>query len=465
MKENVTLPIGSISIVEKIEKDFGLVSGIFDGISGRSKEFKGIVKLLLVNRIEDAVSVHQILPTSSIERFELLGMKKAPSERSIYRCIEKVGRTFPAILDRYQRIIERQGLVDDNQIADFSSSYFEGEKAQIAEFGYSRDHRPDKKQVTWGISTGINGIPTALTIQKGNVQDKAHMREMLTVCTKILDEGSLIMFDCGGNSPWVKDYIVKNGFNYTTLRAKKVKTYKRQITGFEKGCKRFELNGKEYLAIKKKSEKREGEFIYAFFSKDLCEDQLRKKESKFRKKIEYGDQLAKKAGKRKAIEKMPSSSGWVCIYPEIQKTLHAIGNPYINGIEGFFILESSIDEEPEKILALYKQRDVAEKFIRSMKEGGELRPIRHWNKYAIIGTLFICFLASAIINLTEKFSTIPLVKNFKLLKTYLKNLTLTIIYPKNAFRIRVLCNFLPEIRAILGDFPLRYADKNLDLRW
>jgi len=34
--------------------------------------------------------------------------------------------------------------------------------------------------------------------------------------------------------------------------------------------------------------------------------------------------------------------------------------PKINGLEGFFILESSLDIEPERALALYKDKDKAE---------------------------------------------------------------------------------------------------------
>src|SRR3989338_8152477 len=48
-------------------------------------------------------------------------------------------------------------------------------------------------------------------------------------------------------------------------------------------------------------------------------------------------------------------------------------NPYITGLEGFFILESSVNELSEKILRLYKERDKAEKLIRDMKEGTDLR--------------------------------------------------------------------------------------------
>ncbi len=36
------------------------------------------------------------------------------------------------------------------------------------------------------ILTGINGVPTAIEIQKGNVQDKKHIREMLKLVSKVI---------------------------------------------------------------------------------------------------------------------------------------------------------------------------------------------------------------------------------------------------------------------------------------
>ena len=126
-------------------------------------------------------------------------------------------------------------------------------------------------------------------------------------------------------------------------------------------------------------------------------------------------------------------------------------------------MESSVDESSEKMLITYKKKDVAEKLIRSMKEGGNLGPIRHWTTNAIIGTLFICFLVSAIINLTLKLCKNPLVKNFWLLKKYLKNLTLTIVYPGNMRRILVLSNISPEIASIIGEFLRKYNRNALPL--
>ena len=56
-------------------------------------------------------------------------------------------------------------------------------------------------------------------------------------------------------------------------------------------------------------------------------------------------------------------------------------------------------------------------------------------------------------------------KNVKLLKKYLNNLTLTVVYPKNAFSFRILSNISQEVLGILGDFVYRYEDKSLKLRW
>jgi len=55
--------------------------------------------------------------------------------------------------------------------------------------------------------------------------------------------------------------------------------------------------------------------------------------------------------------------------------------------------------------------------------------------------------------------------NLKLLKKYLNNLTLTIVYPENRFKFQIISNISPEIQNILGDFIDKYQDKNLNLRF
>ena len=69
--------------------------------------------------------------------------------------------------------------------------------------------------------------------------------------------------------------------NYLTLKAKKVGTYKKYILEFKDAKKeKIKVSEKEYLCTKVTSQRKK-EFLYVFFSKALCEDQLRKKREKF----------------------------------------------------------------------------------------------------------------------------------------------------------------------------------------
>ena len=389
-----------------------------------------------------------MLNTYPAEVLEQLGVKEAPSERTLYRTLERGGKCFPVLLDRYQQFIKENGLVDKNQILDFSSASLEGEKAELAEYGYSRAKRPDLKQINFGGSTGINSIPTALTIQKGNLQDKKHMREMLKVIPEVIPENSLLIFDAGANTKRNKQKIRGLGYHYLTLRPKKGGTYKRYLSFFDaelgKGnAKSVELNSRHYTCVKKHEE--DESVSYVFFSPELYKTQLQIKEKKFERQKEKGNKILRK---RRPF-RLPSAKGWVGLIPQLQRVIFTMDNPYLNGVEGFFILESSVDEDPEKILKLYKERDKAEKFFRAMKEGLELGPIRHWNKWSIIGIFFLSFLANTLINLSLLKNKSPPVKNVKLLKKFLINLSLTVVYPPDAFRFTVLSNVSPQILEIL----------------
>ncbi len=462
--KNSSIPLGGIVLIDKVEKRFSVFSELFSDLGGKAKNFTGCVKLHVYNKLTHSVSTHQIPETCSDEVAHYLGLKEMPAERSIYRTLDRIGRYLPILLERHQNLIEKHELVDSNQIVDFSSTYMEGQKAHLGNFGYSRDHRPGKLQINFGIATGINGIPSALTIQKGNMQDKKHMGVMLRIIPKVMPENSLLIFDTGANTIENKKRIRTLDFHYLTLKTKQVNTYEKNIMCFMAGmkeAKHFKVKERHYSCVKRNDS---GEILYIFFCPELYETQIKLKERKFERQKKKGNDTLKK----RKTERFPSDKGWVELIPHVQKTLCTLDNPYINGTEGFFILESSVDAEPQKILELYKERDKAEKFIRALKEGIELRPVRHWSKWAIIGIFFVSFLTNFLINLTHFLSKKPLisgVKNVKLLKKFLINLTLTVVYPKNSFRFTVLSNVSPQILSVFGDFVWRYGDKSLDLRW
>ena len=243
-----------------------------------------------------------MLETYPEEVFDLLGFKEDPSERSLYRTVEVVGKCFPLLLERYQLILQEHGLIDKDQIFDITSTYFEGDKAGLAEHGYSRDHRPDRKQVTIGIATGINEVPSC-AVQRGNVQDKRHFNYLLNVARRVLEKGSLLIFDAGANSRANKRRVLEAGFNYLTLKPKKVKTYRRYVEKFWRSQpEKLELNGRTYYCLKLREG---GEWLYIYFSPDLLRDQLRRKQARFERQKQKGNKLAKKARKRGAVERLP----------------------------------------------------------------------------------------------------------------------------------------------------------------
>ena len=179
MKRSVTFSIGNVALIDKVNEKYQLFNKLFDNLGTKAKNIKQSAKLLSYNRLGDCVSINQLTSIYPEELFKQLGYKKVPADRSIYRDLDRIGIRVPFIHGRYQEMIKKNGLVSEKQFMDFSSSYFEGHKSKLGELGYSRDHEPGKEQITFGVSIGINNIPTALTIQKGNVQDKKHFKFML----------------------------------------------------------------------------------------------------------------------------------------------------------------------------------------------------------------------------------------------------------------------------------------------
>ncbi len=218
------------------------------------------------------------------------------------------------------------------------------------------------------------------------------------------------------------------------------------------------INGIKYKCVKVKDEN----VKYIFHSKNLYKKLRKNRSKKFQRALEKGDKILSKINRGKPIGEHISRRGNIIMKGEVQTSLSEIVNPFITGLEGFFILESSVDDEPCKILKLYKNKDLAEKLIRNMKEGTELRPINHITKEAIIGYLIIVFLTNCLIQLTHFLNKDNIDKNLKLLKIKLNSLTLTVIYDKSVFKFSVLSNVTAEIKRILGDSLREFSEKPPD---
>ena len=54
---------------------------------------------------------------------------------------------------------------------DVTSSYLEGRRCELAQFGYSRDHRRDRPQIVFGLLCTLEGCPVAIEVFEGNLGD------------------------------------------------------------------------------------------------------------------------------------------------------------------------------------------------------------------------------------------------------------------------------------------------------
>jgi transposase len=109
-------------------------------------------------------------------------------------------------------------LDDTVYLYDLTSTYFEGQaKANPqAKRGYSRDKRPDCKQVVVGLVLDRDGFPKAHEIFDGNMQDRRSLDQMLDVLEKRTGKrpGATVIVDRGIAFDENLEQIRKRGLHY-----------------------------------------------------------------------------------------------------------------------------------------------------------------------------------------------------------------------------------------------------------
>ena len=69
------------------------------------------------------------------------------------------------------KLVRRHLQAGGLALFDLSSSYFEGTECPLAEYGYSRDGKPGKLQVNFGLLCDRKGRPLSVTVCRGNLRD------------------------------------------------------------------------------------------------------------------------------------------------------------------------------------------------------------------------------------------------------------------------------------------------------
>ncbi len=123
-------------------------------------------------------------------------------EDSLYRNMDslhsKRGEIEKALADKESRLYNLDNTI---YLYDLTSTYFEGECKHNpkAKRGYSRDKRPDCKQVVIGLVINRDGFPKAHEIFSGERQDRTTVGEMLDLLEErtCKQEGATVVVDRG----------------------------------------------------------------------------------------------------------------------------------------------------------------------------------------------------------------------------------------------------------------------------
>src|ERR1700730_1231903 len=82
---------------------------------------------------------------------------------------------------RIERALAKRHLQDGTlALYDVSSTYFEGHCCPLARYGYSRDGKRDKLQITFGLLTNADGCPVAVEVFEGNTADPGTLSSVIT---------------------------------------------------------------------------------------------------------------------------------------------------------------------------------------------------------------------------------------------------------------------------------------------
>ena len=162
-----------------------------------------VAALIAVSRLvapRSELGIFHWLPKTALP--ELLGVPRGHlSLNALYRCLSAVLPHKAAIEDH----LVRQGRDlfggdTDLLFYDLTSTYFEGRMADNpkAQRGYSRDHRPDCKQLCIGLVVNRLGFPLGFEVLAGKVRDAATLNPMIeTLEARCGGTERIVCFDRG----------------------------------------------------------------------------------------------------------------------------------------------------------------------------------------------------------------------------------------------------------------------------
>lgn len=423
---------GPVHVGHQIWQQLGLEEIL--GRAGLSKHARLLSEVMVLNRLVFPLS--ELSMPDWIRRTalgDILGTDFSElTEDSLYRNLDKL---YPKREQIERELAEREktlfNLDDMVYLYDLTSTYFEGlaEMNSQAKRGYSRDKRPDCKQVLVGLVLDRDGFPKAHEIFEGNRQDRSTVEEMLQNLEKRTGKrpGAMVVVDRGMAYEENLEQIRAHGLHY--LVAGRQAERNEWLDDFEKESDweevvrvpsvRNPLQKKTRVQIKRRQK---GDEVYILCLSEGREEKdraIREKQQerlikdleRLKARIDKGH--LKKAEKiHQAIGRLKERYPRVVRYYEIQYQ----GQPpslswqedmekkaIAEKLDGSYVLRTDRqDLTADEIWRTYMLLTRVEAAFRSMKSPLMERPIFHHLKRRTQTHIFLCILAYHLLAAIEK---------------------------------------------------------------
>jgi Transposase len=447
--KNICFPIGSILAVQYFFEKLNFLD-IFSKHKSRGLDLNSLLIGLVSYKLTENFSIKEAGKWLNQEEIlDILNLKSF-NERALYRALETLGRNKDEILpDILNSLFSVYNFEETDINLDWTSIVLHGSKSNLGKYGYSRDHRPDKLQITVGVSElkkPIN-IPIGVTVNKGNVLDLQHFPDTYNQVKGHLKIGSLIVFDKGANTIDNIKLIQEDKMTYLTSM-KLNKSDDKTIEKFNLETAQLVDSEKSIYGIKIV---KPNSIKFFYFSESLQEKQLEAKARTVLRKLQEAKEIQEVIVKNKKLPKkfrvnnelIEIDYSFRTKLEELsdEEAIELLKKSIINGREGFFCLKSDTDLTLEKALEIYREKDSIEKIFNSLKNEIQIKPLRVWSDDSIYGAILLGFIAQLFISLMRyEFDEIKH-RSTKFIKKSLKNLTLTIKFVKNGIKNYIFSNF------------------------
>ena len=336
----------------------------------------------------------------------------------LYRALDRL-LPHKAALEAHlsKRVGELFAVDNEVLLYDVTSTYFEGEAAANtqAQRGYSRDHRPDCKQVCIALVVTFDGFPLGYEVFPGNTHDATTVRQIVqTMEARHGTVGKVWIMDRGmasaANIAWLREtgrhYIL--GTPKSELRkwasALAEKTHWREIRqGIEVKLCAAPDGGQETFILCRSQDRIEKErAMHARFSarieQALAKLQARIAKSKKRlnrdainRQIGRLLQRNQRAAARFAIALNDADTPAGCV---LAVSMQDRFDEWAVLSEGTYVLRSNVTAwSDEKLWKAYIQLTQAEAAFRIQKDQLSIRPIWHQREDRVQAHILVCFLA------------------------------------------------------------------------